>query len=59
MNTSLPLSERIAGQKIKSFARRADVSTVVLALPQPGGADIGRARKALRETKKLREHNPL
>ncbi len=52
MNTSLTPAERIAGRKIKSFARRTDESSVVLALPQPGGADIGRARKALRETKK-------
>lgn len=30
------------------FARRADRSNVVLALPQPGGADILRAKRALR-----------
>lgn len=52
MKTSLPTSERIAGRKMKFFARRTDNSSVVLALPQPGGADIGRARKALSEKKR-------
>jgi hypothetical protein len=31
------------------FARRADKASVVVALPQPGGADILRARKQLRQ----------
>jgi hypothetical protein len=30
------------------FARRADKASVVQALPQPGGADILRARKQLK-----------
>jgi hypothetical protein len=32
------------------LARRADKSTVVLALPQPGGADILRAKKQLKQS---------
>jgi hypothetical protein len=32
------------------LARRADKSTVILALPQPGGADILRAKKQLKQS---------
>ena len=47
-------SELIEGKKEMSkvgksrFARRASESSVVLALPQPGGADILRAKKNLK-----------
>lgn len=39
---------KVENTKVR-LARRADKSTVVQALPQPGGADILRAKKELRK----------
>ncbi|MGH9550308.1 MAG: hypothetical protein ACRD3W_13080 [Terriglobales bacterium] len=34
----------------KVFARKAAQSSVVIALPQPGGADLARAKKELKQS---------
>jgi len=49
MNVELDQKEKIQKREIR-LARRAEKSSVVLALPQPGGADILRAKKQLRES---------
>ena len=38
----------LSQQKTKIFARKAEEKTVTQALPQPGGADILKAKRALR-----------
>jgi hypothetical protein len=37
----------IASEEKRSLARRAPISSVVIALPQPGGADLLKAKKQL------------
>lgn len=49
LNKETTVTEPASSENAKlRLARRADRSNVVLALPQPGGADILRAKKALR-----------
>jgi hypothetical protein len=49
MNVELEQVEKIQKREIR-LARRAEKSSVVLALPQPGGADILRAKKQLKQS---------
>ena len=39
-----------ASSQKKALARKAPASSVVVALPQPGGADLLRAKKQLMQT---------
>ena len=50
MNTKVETKKAITTTDTKlRLARRADKATVVQALPQPGGADILRAKKQLKQ----------
>ena len=40
--------KKASDKQVSRFGRRAESNTVVLALPQPGGADILRAKKLLK-----------
>lgn len=48
MNTMIEIKEE-KRQSVK-LGRRAEKTSVVLALPQPGGADILRAKKQLKKS---------
>lgn len=52
MNIRVIEKEQMVQSKNRKWqlARRADRSAVVLALPQPGGADILRAKRQLRKS---------
>ncbi|MBX9686240.1 MAG: hypothetical protein K2X27_06030 [Candidatus Obscuribacterales bacterium] len=53
MNSLQMIEEEVKSEKVQrsqTFARRASGSSVIHALPQPGGADILRAKKQLMQS---------